>query len=176
MTGPEPTPSSSSTSATARLRHDLTSARDDLARLRDELRVQLNLGKKEALDLWRGVEPALRKAERKLEEAVHRLGDDAEAARLQAHLGIAEVKSNWPDVERAVSDLVDDVKHASQQTRTSLDTARVRAHLAAMEAQTLGERAVTGLQKATEQLDRQSRATLEELKQSLAQLRRRLPR
>ena len=132
--------------------------------------MQLHLGRKEAGDLWRALEPRLQAAEQRLADAARKVGAEAEEARLQAHLGIADVKQAWPGLERAVGDLVDDVKQAGADVHTGLDEARVRAHLAAMDASAVGQRVVTGLQRATEQLDRQTRTTLDELRASLAAL------
>jgi hypothetical protein len=178
----EPLSSSSSPSSpnpqpvADRLRDDLATARSDLARLRDDLRLQVHLGRKDAADLWQAVEPRLHAAEKRLADAARHLGEGAEEARLQAHLGVAEVKTAWPGLEGALTDLVDDAKAAGADVRTGLDRVRVRAHLAAMEAGALGERAVTSLQKSAAQWDRQTKATIDELRASLAALKGRLPR
>ncbi len=181
---PSSPPSSSSSSSSSspravpaveRWRDDLQAVQADLARLRDDVRLQLHLGRKEATDLWQALEPRLRAAEQRLADAARHAGDSAEEARLQAHLGVAAVKQAWPNLERALGDLLDDARQAGADVRIGLqgglDTVRVRAHLAAMDAASLGERAVTGLQKTTDQLDRQTKATLDELRASLAALR-----
>jgi hypothetical protein len=138
--------------------------------------VQLHLARKEAEELWRAVEPRLERAELRLADAAKKIVEQADEVRLQAHLGVAEVKDSWPALEHALGDLVDDVRRTAAETRTSLDTARVRAHLATMEAEAIGTKTVTGLQRAADQLDRQTKATLDELRGALSRLRGRLAR
>ncbi len=156
------------------LRDELLAAGADLARLRGDLRVQLHLARKEAEDLWAAVEPRLTRAEERLADAARKLGAQAEEARLQAHLGVAEVKQVWPGIEHAVFELVDDVRRTAYETRATLDAARVKAHLARMDAEALGAKTVTSLQRSAETVDRQTKAALEELRSAMARLRGRL--
>ena len=52
------------------LKTEVAEAKADLARLKDELKLKMNLGRKEAADLWKSLEPALQHAEKSLDAAV----------------------------------------------------------------------------------------------------------
>lgn len=159
-------------------RSTLEGARADLARLRDELKVQVQLGKQEARTLWATLDPKLQHAEQKLDEAAKAVmgGVDGgvDGARLQAHLGIKELKARWPKVEHGLTDMIEDIRRAAAGARTDLDSARVKAHLAALDADSFAERAGQELKETAEELDRQTEQAGRDLQKSIAELKRRL--
>lgn len=156
------------------LKTEVAEAKADLARLKDELKLKMNLGRKEAADLWQSLEPALHKAEKSLDAAVAQLNEGADEARLQAHLGVAEVKKSWPGLERAVADIIDDVKAVAADARTDLDGARVKAHLAALDADSLSQKAASELKRVSTEMENQTNTAVAELKKSFAALKKRL--
>lgn len=157
-------------------RSTLEGARADLARLRDELKVQVQLGKQEARTLWATLDPKLQHAEQKLDEAAKAVmaGVDVDGARLQAHLGIKELKARWPKVEHGLTDMIEDIRRAAAGARTDLDSARVKAHLAALDADSFAERAGQELKETAEELDRQTEQAGRDLQKSIGDLKRRL--
>lgn len=157
---------------------DVADAKADLARLRDELKLKVSLGRKDAADLWAKVEPALQKAEKKLESAATQfekgVEQGAEEARLQAHLGVAEVKKSWPGLEGAVTDIINDVKAAAADARTELDEARVKGHLAALDADGFADKATSEIKRVSSELEQQTKTALDEMKKSFESLKKRL--
>jgi hypothetical protein len=153
-------------------------AKADLRRLKDELKVQVHLAKKDAELAWRELEPAIGSIEEKLEDAGRAVEDRAEGARLQARLGLAEAKARWPGLERAIVQAVDDVKRGAADLKTGIDTARVRSHLAQMNARDqAGERlhaAEAELKKAGAELQAEIVHAAAELKGSFRELTRRI--
>jgi len=97
-------------------------AKQELARLKDEMKVKMHLAKKDAQEAWKDLEPRINQIERKLDEAAAGAGDIAEKARLQATLGLHEVKAQWPGLEKAVGQILADVKKGADDV-TGKDTA-----------------------------------------------------
>jgi hypothetical protein len=97
-------------------------AKQEIARMRDEMKVKLHLAKKDAQEAWKDLEPKITQIERKLDEAASGAGDMAEKARLQATLAMQEVKSQWPGLEKAVGQILADVKKGADDV-TGKDTA-----------------------------------------------------
>ena len=168
------TPEDPRTDPKPTLSQHLEQAKPELTRLKDELKLQVHLGKQDAKDLWGSLEPALHKAEQRLDNAARAINAGADEARVQTHLGIADLKKKWPSMERGVADVIDDIKRAAAGARTELDTARVKAHLAGLDAESLGEVAAKELKETAQELDRQSEAAVVDLKKSFTDLKKRL--
>ncbi len=152
---------------------DVKRAKADLHQLADEVKLKVHLARKDAADWWTALEPALTRAEHRLDDAVHKLGDAAAHGRVQAHLGLAELKSSWPGLEKAISHIVDDVKQSSV---AAVDTARVKAHLAAMDADALTEKAEHELHKISSEVEQDTERAVAELRASFAKLRQKIGR
>lgn len=154
---------------------DVKNAKADLHHLADEVKLKVNLGKKDAADVWHEtLEPALSRAEHKLDEAARSLADAAEHARLQAHLGLADVKTSWPGLEKAIAQVIDDVKKTGADLQGTVDTVRVKAHLASMDVDTMAARAQKEITKITAEVESDTEKALAELRESFAALRKKL--
>ncbi|MBM3963211.1 MAG: hypothetical protein FJ306_15140, partial [Planctomycetes bacterium] len=153
------------------LRIDLAAAREDLARLCGDLRVQLNLAREEAEDLWRAVEPPLKTAGHRLADA-----EKKRPPRVPMRPGFRPTSAS-PRCSRAgrgssaPSPSLSTTSGARHRRRARASMRRRGGPSGDDEAETLGERAVTGRQRATDQLDHQTKATLDELRGALGRLR-----
>lgn len=100
MTDPKPT-----------LSQHLEQAKTELTRLKDELKLQVHLGKQDAKDLWGSLEPALHKAEQRLDNAARAINAGDDEARVQTHLGrmrmralqVARARRTPPDSRRGIA-------------------------------------------------------------------------
>jgi len=111
-------------------------ARQELARLRDELGVQLHLAGLEAQEAWRGLEPHLARAQGRLEEAGRSLarGLHDEPASLEAHLALMETRDRLRELQPSLQALRARVRQAREGARAAIpDPVKLQARLASME-------------------------------------------
>ena len=74
--------------------------RDNLKQIRDELRVQANLGKAELRDAWEGLEKRWSELEGKLEATGEQVREDAEEVRQAAELLIEEIREGYAHLKK----------------------------------------------------------------------------
>lgn len=161
---------------------DLNDAKAELAKIKDELKLQLHLGKAEASAKanaqWQKVEPAIAAAEKKLNDAAARLAEKTDEARVQAHLGIADVKQGWPSLETIIHEVVAEAKRVGDAVEAKVDTARVQANLGAKDAAVTADKAGVEfraeMNKLGAELDRETEAAVAELKSGFAGLKKKL--
>ena len=146
----------------------IEAAKRDLAPLKDELRVKLNLAAKDANKTFEEFEPRIAKLEAKLNEAGEKAaagaGAAAEKARLEATLALNEVKAQWPGLEGAFNEVVSGMKKAGTELKSEIDMAKVKAHLAEMDAAVGGAEKREQLKKVTKEVQADLERAAGELK------------
>lgn len=163
------------TTTTNSLPDDVKHARDDLQRLVGDVKLKVHLARKDAADLWwAALEPALMRAQQRLDDTAGKMGEVAEAARLQAHLGVADVKTSWPGLEKAIAQVVGDAKRAGKDLHATADTVLVKTHLAAMDADLFAARARGEITKLSAEIEGDTAKAVAELRRDFAQLRKKL--
>jgi hypothetical protein len=152
----------------------VSSLQAELSQLKDNIALQLHLGRKDAKALWDKLNPAMSKMESDLRAVGSELQQKSDEARLQAHLGLAALKRRWPSVESGLAELIHDLHGAAAGAETKLDAARVQAHLANMDADDKAAAALSAVRAAAAELDAQSAAVAAELQARVRSLRERL--
>jgi ElaB/YqjD/DUF883 family membrane-anchored ribosome-binding protein len=73
---------------------------DKLQQLRDELKVQLNLGKMEVRDSWEGMEKDFQKLEGHMKKFGERGEEEAERLREEAKTMIAKIRTGFENLKK----------------------------------------------------------------------------
>ena len=163
-------PKSDESTENKNFRDDLKEGLSDLGNkvdtFTDRMKVQLNLGSKEAKRLYEdNLEPAIDRLRSEVKAASGDLDTATDTAEVKAHLAFMEVKERWGHLREHVDGVVHSMKSKGE---TKVDEAKLKAKLASMEA----DDAVSDRTKrAQEKLESAADVVKSETKKGLADIR-----
>jgi predicted nucleic acid-binding Zn-ribbon protein len=118
------------------VRERIERAAEKLARLRDEIGVQLHLGGAEAKQVWQRLEPEVERAWSRLEEAARHVtrGLHDESVTLEAHLALMDARDRLREIQPTLQAVRERIKRAGSGALASIpDPVKLEARLASMD-------------------------------------------